>query len=122
MQDFIILKLVIPNLQLSEYKFDSISFWIQLHNIPPNLMSIPIIHNRMDGFGVMDPIDPFVALLWGRFARVRVTVSTDFKIKDSASTSLLNGSVIIAQLKYERLHLFCTICCSTGHEYVSCSS
>lgn len=39
LNDFIILRRIIPNLPLSSYKFDSVTLWLQLHNLPLNLIS-----------------------------------------------------------------------------------
>lgn len=107
-------------LRLSSYLFDSLTIWIQVHDIPINLLSPKIATNLLDGMGFIHPIDPLLAAQWKYFARVKVTVKTSIKLKAFAQTLLDTGKLVIAQLKYERLLRFCVICCSLGHEMILC--
>lgn len=119
-KDFLLIERIIPNLPFHCYKFDTITFWIQLHNIPINLLSTDMICILLDGMGIISPIDPYAHLAWKHFARVQITVKTDFKIRDMARAHLSTGAPVVAILKYERLHRFCVICCALGHEAITC--
>lgn len=109
MSDFIILEPVIPDLPLNCYKFDKLSIWVQLHYLPINLMTAGIVTNLVKGLGTLHHIDPLAEQNWKNFARVCLTVSTNFQIMATASTKLESGLIITAALKYERLHRCCII-------------
>lgn len=76
----------------------------------------------VDGLGELHPIDPLAISQWHHYGRVQITVKTSFKIKDVARSLISSTDYITAHLKYERLHQFCTICCSMGHDDISCTA
>lgn len=120
--DLILMEQVLPNTQLSDYCFDSLSIWVQIHNVPINLLTPHVIADLLEGLGDLQPIDPLAAQLWKSYARVRSKVKTDFKLKDMARSLLDNGHNLVAILKYERVHRFCITCCSLGHDILSCTA
>lgn len=120
--DFLLLQRMKPNLAFKDYTFPSIDLWIQLHDLPNNQLTPAIIGNLLHNYGELFPIDPLLVQQWVTFARVRVQLPVNFKLMKFARSPTEDGQMIVASLKYERLHRYCNVCCSLGHVALTCST
>lgn len=118
--DFLLIERMKPDLAIKEYTFNSIDLWVQLHDLPGNQLTPVIIVNLLHNYGTLFPIDPLAAQKWTSFARVRVNFPTNFRIMASAISKTDQGQSLVATLKFERLHRFCNVCCTLGHEAINC--
>ncbi|KAJ1394180.1 Zinc finger, CCHC-type [Sesbania bispinosa] len=112
----------IPEVSVFEINFDHVYFWVQLHRLPLEYMTVNNARKVAQKIGTVHSIeDPFVeGQLRRPFFRVRVKVNikkpllTGFWVprKDLPRTWIF--------IKYERLQDYCYNCGILGHDYRRC--
>ncbi|MBA0605292.1 hypothetical protein Godav_017881 [Gossypium davidsonii] len=91
-------------------------FWIQVHDLPPGLMSEPMARQFGDFLGKFLEYD-----LSDRFGnsyslmRIRVQLNVTHPLKRRKKVMVGSDRIFYARFQYEKLSLFCFICGKLGH-------
>lgn len=92
-------------------------FWVQIHELPPGLMSVTMamqFGNFIGSFIKYDTTVPALGVL--KFLRIKVRLDVNRPLKRRKKIIVGNGKVFYASFQYEHLSLFCFICGKIGHE------
>ncbi|KAK2641360.1 hypothetical protein Ddye_023123 [Dipteronia dyeriana] len=102
--------------------FNSVDFWLQIHNIPLLCMTEDIGTFLGSMIGEVSAVDTGTTSdCSGNFLRVRVRVSVDEPLRRSLRVDLLGeGKVTTMLLRYERLLDYCFRCGRPGHIMEAC--
>ncbi|XP_050217629.1 uncharacterized protein LOC126668481 [Mercurialis annua] len=106
----------------NDAKFDTIPFWVQIHNLSL------LCQNREAGrslgaqIGSVEEVDPGASEdCLGKFIRVRVKVDITKPLKKGLRVKVDDtGNTVIALLRYERLPSLCFNCGIVGHPILEC--
>ncbi|MBA0845733.1 hypothetical protein Goarm_022809 [Gossypium armourianum] len=97
-------------------ELNSIEFWVQVHELPPGLMSKPLakqLGNFCGGFIGYDSAIPVLGSK--RYMRIRVCLDVAAPLKRKNKIQVGKAMTAYACFKYEKLSLFCFICGKLGH-------
>ena len=87
--------------------FNSLPFWVQLHNVPLGMMSKENAEGIGSTIGKVEELDvPVSGQGYGRFLRVRVKVKTGQPLYRGRLVDLEDRDPIWVAFCYERLPLF----------------
>ncbi|KAJ4847723.1 hypothetical protein Tsubulata_027618 [Turnera subulata] len=98
-----------PDMILSQVSFQKVLIWVQIHDIPPNLLT----HDRVVKIGVVFPVFHFyeptleAMLGWQGFIRARVEIETNMPLLPGIACLDQSGKEIWIKFKYERLGELC---------------
>jgi len=97
-------------------KFDTVVFWIQLHNLPHSLLNIETARSLGESIGVVFyPRDPS-EMKGCNFMRVRVAVDISNPLCRGCCVTWNQGSDEWIAFKYERLLNLCYWCGLMSHD------
>ncbi|GMI93514.1 hypothetical protein HRI_003020700 [Hibiscus trionum] len=93
-----------------------VNFWVQVHDLPPGLMSEPMARQFGNFVGQFVEYDSKL-LISGRkhFMRIKVMINVNQPLKRRKKISLGKERTTYVRFQYERLSLFCFICGKLGH-------
>lgn len=113
-----------PTLRPSDVRFDTLSLWAHIMNLPFGFMNDvrgKALASKLGKVEKMDVDDKGHA--WGDFLRVRVSVDVNLPFMQCVSLfSQKWNATDVYQVKYEILPLFCFSCGCVGHSSVLCPS
>ncbi|MFQ6627573.1 hypothetical protein Gotur_006201 [Gossypium turneri] len=91
-------------------------FWIQVHDLPPGLMSVSMAKQLGDFCGKFLEYDTSIPSLGiQNYLRIRVCLNVAAPLKRKKKVLIGKSMVVYARFKYEKLSLFCFICGKLGH-------
>ena len=106
-------------LQPSEVVIDSCPFWVRLYNIPLNSRSEE--HIRILGSHVGRVIEvEYDGIMWNSSARIRILVNLNKPLRRIIKLRTNADRVVMVEVKYERLPIFCYCCGMVGHMERDC--
>ncbi|OMO61133.1 hypothetical protein COLO4_33544 [Corchorus olitorius] len=110
------------SLAVREIKFEEVSFWAQVHNLPLELMTCNNARRIGISLGrVIEVEDPNWLRGFGRsFLRIKIVVNVSKPLIGKFKTSRGSGDFITAEVKYEKLGDFCYQCGMLGHSEKNC--
>lgn len=92
---------------VQELKFDRISFWVQLHGIPPRYMTLDAAEKITAVIGDVSQPTDFKKADGGNFLRVRVSIDKSLPLCRGRLVSLKKEKQTWISFKYERLPNLC---------------
>ncbi|TXG56668.1 hypothetical protein EZV62_017981 [Acer yangbiense] len=109
--------------EVCDMKFNSVDFWVQIHNISLLCMTEEIGMFLGSMIGVVRNIDLSMTTdISGRFLKVRVMVPIAEPLPRSLRVDLLDsGNITTMLLRYERLFDYCFRCGRLGHIMEECA-
>ncbi|KAF8369466.1 hypothetical protein HHK36_032518 [Tetracentron sinense] len=108
---------------VSEFVFDSISIWTQIHDLPLDWITRRIGMQLGSDIGCMEDVDiPFGGILGGKFLRIRVRINLNRPLVQFVIAKRKNVEPRFLEVKYERLPIFCFKCGKIGHNNRQCST
>lgn len=91
-------------------------FWIQVHELPPGLMSVSMAKNLGDFCGKFLEYDTSISTLGiQNYLHIRVCLNVAAPLKRKKKVMVGKSMVVYARFKYEKLSLFCFIYGKLGH-------
>ncbi|MBA0820134.1 hypothetical protein Gohar_022256 [Gossypium harknessii] len=97
-------------------ELNSMEFWIQVHELPPGLMSESLVKqlgNFCGRFLEYDSVTPFLGPKM--YMRIQVCLDVSAPLKRKKKIQVGKAMTAYARFKYEKLSLFCFICGKLGH-------
>ncbi|KAF8414301.1 hypothetical protein HHK36_002303 [Tetracentron sinense] len=108
---------------VSEFVFDSISIWTQIHDLPLDWITRRIGMQLGSDIGCVEDVDiPFGGILGGKFLRIRVRINLNRPLVQFVIAKRKNAEPRFLEVKYERLPIFCFKCGKIGHDNRQCST
>ena len=101
---------------IADVKFDRVSFWVQLHGIPPCYMTMEVALKISEVIGVVSHPKEFKEIDGGNFLRLKVSLELTIPLCRGRLISLENGKQIWISFKYERLPNLCNWCGCLTHD------
>jgi hypothetical protein len=113
-----------PNATLGDLTLKPVPFWIQVHGLPLNNMSLKNSIAIGKGLGNLLKIDPTngVDSTFRSFLRLQVEVDVSKPLNPSFLFTRQDNSITWISLKYERLDIYCSDCGMVGHKESSCTA
>ncbi|MBA0575182.1 hypothetical protein Golob_027393 [Gossypium lobatum] len=112
----LILQKVLVGVNLTVMELNHSEFWIQVHELPPGLMSVSMAKQFGDFCGKFVEYDTSILTLGVQnYIRIRVCLNVVVPLKRKKKVLVGKSMVVYARLKYEKLSLFCFICGKLGH-------
>ncbi|KAJ4823076.1 hypothetical protein Tsubulata_009602 [Turnera subulata] len=108
---------------LSQVSFRQALFWVQIHDIPPNLLT----HDRVVKIGAVFSVFHFyeptleAMLGWQGFIRARMEIETDMPLIPGVACLDQAGREFWIKFKYERLGELCIRCGRITHPTSRCT-
>ncbi|KAH1108207.1 hypothetical protein J1N35_011975 [Gossypium stocksii] len=94
----------------------SSEFWVQIHNLPPGLMTEAMARQFGDFLGrFLDYDTTFRSINFQSFMHIRVQLDVTIPLKRKKKVMVGTDRTFYALFKYEKLSLFCFICGKLGH-------
>ncbi|MBA0789556.1 hypothetical protein Gotri_025506, partial [Gossypium trilobum] len=112
----LILKRITYGENSATLELNSTEFWVQVHDLPPGLMSEQLakqLGNFCGGFIGYDSAT--LASGSKKYMRVRVCLDVVVSLKRKKKIQIGTAMTAYARFKYEKLSLFCFICGILGH-------
>ncbi|XP_023917767.2 uncharacterized protein At4g02000-like [Quercus suber] len=121
-KSLVALKRVQWHTDLKGLKFESASFWIQVHDLPLNNMTLGVAKDIVSTAGmVINCEEEDEEYVGGNFMRVRVSIDLTKPICRGRKIGLSNGEESWVSFKYERLPNVCYWCGRLTHHDKECS-
>jgi hypothetical protein len=113
-----------PNASLGDLSLKPVPFWIQIHGLPLNNMSLKNSIAIGKGVGNILKIDSTngVDSTFRTFLRLQVKVDVSKLLNSGFLFTKKDNSTTWISLKYERLDIYCTECGMIGHKESSCTA
>ena len=105
---------------VADVKFDRVSFWVQLHGIPPRYMTMEAALKISEVIGVVSHPKEFKEMDGGNFLHLKVSLDLTLPLCHGRLISLENGKQIWISFKYERLPNLCYWCGHLTHDDKDC--
>ena len=106
---------------IESMSFNSLPFWVQLHNVPLNMMSKENAEGIGSTIGKVEEVDvPVSGQGYGRFLRVRVKVKIRQPLCRGRLVNLGDRDPIWVTFRYERLPVFCYKYGKLNHDERDC--
>lgn len=103
-------------------KLNKSDIWIQVYDLPKDLMSEKIFASIGNSVGKYVKSDPAnLNGVWRMFFRLRVTLDVDKPIKRKMKVKREGGEWSWVNFKYERLSTLCFVCGLLGHSERDCN-
>ncbi|KAL5538255.1 hypothetical protein UlMin_042244 [Ulmus minor] len=106
-----------PDTPMNLIDFSKCALWVQLHGIPPSLVSKENVGQIAATGGEVMAIEyDSVNAIWSEFIRVKVQVELKSPLKPGVFIPLKGKQPVWVQLKYEKIGDFCYKCGRLGHD------
>jgi hypothetical protein len=111
-----------PSATLGELSLKEAPFWIQVHGLPLQNMSVKNAISIGKGLGSLLKIDDVsgAEATFRSYLRLLVIIDVCKPLKPGFNFSRPDGSKSWVSLKYERLDIYCSDCGRIGHKQSSC--
>ncbi|KAF8388400.1 hypothetical protein HHK36_027068 [Tetracentron sinense] len=111
-----------PEMEVTNVELQRVPFWVQLHDLPPDLLTYKIIKRIASDLGEVDEVDfQQGGHHQGSFIRTRVYINISKPLEGWLPVTWKNSTKItITGIKYERLPTFCYHCGVIGHIERNC--
>jgi hypothetical protein len=120
-RNVLILKEVEESVPPAQMDFSKSPFWIQVHEIPLICMNKEVGHKIGETIRRVEEMDVTgEGIGWGRCLRIRVQVDITKPLERGRALSL-NGKMVWANFRYEKLPHFCFNCGRIFHNHLQCS-
>ena len=86
---------------VADVKFDKVSFWVQLHGIPPHYMTMEAALKISEVIGVVSRPREFKEINGGNFLHLKVSLDLTLPLCRGRLISLENGKQIWISFKYK---------------------
>ena len=106
--------------EVSEIDFNTVTFWIQVHELPVRFRTRAVAEKICGAAGVVDRNTEECDSMGDGFVRVRVKVDISKPLCRGRVVSLENGKEIWVSFKYERLSNLCYWCGNLTHDDRDC--
>ncbi|MBA0863380.1 hypothetical protein Goshw_020283 [Gossypium schwendimanii] len=91
-------------------------FWIQVHELPPGLMTESMAKQFGDFCGKFTEYDTFIPFLGlKKYICIRVCLDVSASLKRKKKVQIGKSMIVYARFKYEKLSPFCFICGKLEH-------
>jgi hypothetical protein len=111
-----------PLATLRDLSLQEVSFWIQVHGLPLQNMTLKNSIAIGKGLGQLVKVDENsgVAAIFRSFLRLLVSIDVSKPLNPGFCFSRSDGASDWISLQYERLDIYCTDCGKIGHKQPSC--
>jgi hypothetical protein len=111
-----------PTTTLGELSLKEVPFWIQVHGLPLQNMSVKNAISTGKGLRNLVKIEDHsgAEAIFRSFLRLLVNIDVNKPLKHGFTFTQPDGSETWINLKYERLDVYCTNCGRIGHKQQSC--
>ncbi|OMP01048.1 hypothetical protein COLO4_12194 [Corchorus olitorius] len=109
-------------LAVNEIRFEEVAFWVQVHNLPLEVMTTNNAHKIGAKLGkIIEVENPDWVKGFGRgFLRLRVAIDPKKSLIGRFKMPRYEGDSITAEVRYEKLGDFCYKCGMLGHSERAC--
>jgi hypothetical protein len=102
-------------------KFETASFWVQIHNLPLACMNREVGYKIGSSVGVVEEVDVSVdGVGWGKYLRVKIELNLSKPLARGRTLQIGGRSMWVA-FQYEKLPKFCFNCGVIKHGEMGCS-
>ena len=105
---------------VGEINFDNASFWVQLHGIPPQYLTLEAALKISNMIGEVSQPKEFKKVDGGNFLWLKVKLDLSLPLCRGHLISLENGKQIWVSFKYQRLPNLCYWCGWLTHDDKDC--
>ena len=89
-------------------------FWVRLYNLPLDCRTEKHIRTYGGNIGKVLDVE-YSGVAWDKSARIKVLLDVSKPLRRILKIRNTKGSVVVVELKYERLPIFCYACGHVGH-------
>ena len=119
-QHLVMMNDIDKGLQPSDIALDWCPFWVRLYNLPLDYRTEH--HIRMIGSSIGEVLEvESDGILWDRSARVKLLLNITKPLRRILKVRNSKGLVVMVEIKYERLPIFCYVCGVLGHMERDCT-
>ncbi|XP_072950399.1 uncharacterized protein At4g02000-like [Typha angustifolia] len=109
-----------PNQPVEKWTFSQCDFWVQLYGLPLEYLANSTAKKLANKTGSLSSIGALEDTKWAKFIRISIRVDMTNVLVESLLITLLNGSLVEVQVKYECLTCYCVFCGCINHELQEC--
>ena len=109
------------DIDLFDMKFNLVTFWVQVHDIPIRFRMRTVAEKICEAVGTVHRPTEETKIKGDGFIRVRVTIDISQPLCRGRVISLENGKELWLSFKYERLSNLCYWCGSLTHDDRDCN-
>ena len=111
-----------PNATLGDLSLLVVPFWIQIHGLPLQKMTIKNAIAIGKGLGLLLSVEDNsgVEVIFRSYLRILVSLDVNKPLNPDFTLTREDGSSFWISFKYERLDIYCTDCGLIGHHQASC--
>jgi hypothetical protein len=111
-----------PKATMDELSSNLSPFWIQIHGLPLENMTIKNAVAIGKGIGELIKVDDIEgdSITFRSYLRILVEINVQKPLKPGFYFQHGQGEPSWISFRYERLNFYCTICGKIGHQYSSC--
>ncbi|KAH1064637.1 hypothetical protein J1N35_029624 [Gossypium stocksii] len=93
-----------------------VDFWVQVHDLPPELMNETIARQFGDFYGKFLDYDTSIPPMgYKSYMRIRVLLDVSAPLKRKKNVQIGKSKTVYVHFKYDKFSLFCFICGKLGH-------
>lgn len=112
----VLMKKILPGEDPMTVPLEYAEFWIQIHDLPPGLVSEAMARQFGNFLGEFLEYDTTVSLFDPcKYMRIKACIDSRFPLKRRKKILVGDDRVVYARFQYERLSLFCFLRGKLGH-------
>ena len=106
---------------MEDLKFDKVSFWIQIHNLPYSLLSVEVAQSLGGSLGTVKMPTDQAEMRGGKFMRVKVSIDVSEPLCRGRRVNFDKNNEGWVSFMYERLSNLCYWCGKLTHDDKECA-